>query len=834
MPMTENERTLSNKGAFSRILFEQSPLAMQIYNPDGDVVKANKSWERFWRVSAETAVAHNNILQDEQARKIGLTAAFQQALLGNSTILHDVEYNPHRISTKGRKKFFHIRMFPLRIDDDQIEGVVCVLEDTTDMIALEVERRSYWKRLEHEVDVRTRQLEGLLQFSTKLIGFDALQSVYTFIISQTKNVLEFDHSTLLIISEESGQLVVAATIGFPQSMAGTFVLLENHGLPSLVAKQRSAAVVEDFQTEQRFAVPDAIFEHKLTSALAVPMMNKDKIIGVLIGHTRAGKIFSENEITLYQNYANLSAVALSNIMSMESLKRSKERVRQLFENASDAIYLVDVKTGRIVDCNHKAVVLDGYSRQEMLSMKMSDIFPEEEHELLRQQRRQLIKNGFCTTMGTFHVHHLRKDGLRVPVEGSASIVETDDRQLIMNIVRDISSRKAMEREREIIAAKLQRSRRMESIGLMAGGIAHDLNNILSGVISYPELLMMRLAEDDPIREDLQKIMEAGKRASGVTSDLLTIARGAANVKETLSLNALIKKYLVSPEFCKLISLHPKVAFIPRLDSKVKNIHCSTLHLQKVLLNLATNAAEAITGTGQVVISTCHRVVERETGHGVLPGEYTVLRVQDNGSGISEQDLEHIFDPFYTTKVMGRSGTGLGLAVVWNTVQDHNGFVNVDSDAGGTTFTLYFPVADSQERFVHTPDREKSLIELHGKGKILVVDDEQVQRDIAVKILQHLGYMVTAKSSGEECLAFLQENAVDLVVLDMIMEPGINGRQTYEQMTSIHPGQKAIVVSGFSQSADVQRVMELGGCGFLKKPYTMLELGQAVYDALLNK
>ena len=628
--------TREKQETFSRILFDQSPFAMQIYSPDGFVVKANEGWEKFWRVSSHASVDRYNIFKDKQAREIGLTSAFKQALNGISTTLHDVEYDPARICIAGRKRYFHVRMLPLRLGEDQIEGVLCILQDNTDAKTLEMERRGYRKRLEHEVNVRTRQLEALLQFSTELTGLDDLHSVYEFVTSWAMSLLGFDHSTLFIFSRESGRLVMEATIGFPKSMVGTFFLLEDQGLPTLVARQRKVAVVEDFKTEQRFSIPDIIFEHKLTSSLAVPMMNKDKVIGVLIGHTKAKRFFSDSDISLYQNFANQSAVAIANIMNLDSLKRSEERFRQLFENANDAIYLVDVQTRRIVDCNRKALILDGYSHEEMTAMKMLELFPEEEREQLQQRRKQLFKNGFCITLGDFH--HVRKDGSRLPVEISSSMVKTGDQTLVMNIIRDVSGRKALEQDREAIAAKLRRSRRMEAIGLMAGGIAHDLNNILSGVISYPELLMIKLAKDDPIRTDLQKIMESGQRAADVVADLLTVARGAASVKESISLNGLIKNYLVSPEFCKLMSLHPEVVFKSSLSPDVLSILCSPIHIQKVLLNLATNAAEAINGQGRVVISTCSRVVTSETEHGVPAGAYTVLSVQDSGSGISEQDL----------------------------------------------------------------------------------------------------------------------------------------------------------------------------------------------------
>ena len=379
--------------------------------------------------------------------------------------------------------------------------------------------------------------------------------------------------------------------------------------------------------------------------------------------------------------------------------------------------------------------------------------------------------------------------------------------------------------------RLKNAQKMEAIGLLAGGVAHDLNNILSGVISFPEFMMMNLPEGDPVRADLQKVMESGQRAAGVVADLLTVARGAAIVKEPICLNELIGDYMVSPEVCNLISLYPEVNFVTRLTPEVKHILCSPVHIQKVLLNLFTNAAESINGAGEVEVCTFCRTIDHvDAVQGMSAGEYTVLRVQDTGTGISQHDLDHIFDPFYSTKKMGRSGTGLGLAVVWNTVQDHEGSVSVNSGDGGTAFTLHLPVS-KQAKSSKMSKLGEVLGTLHGKETLLVVDDEEMQREIVVKILTTLGYEVSAVSSGEEALVFLEKNTVDLVLLDMHMEPGINGRQTFEQIIRIHPEQKAIVVSGYSESDDIKHVMALGGCGLLKKPYTMEEIGRAVQEAL---
>ena len=230
--------------------------------------------------------------------------------------------------------------------------------------------------------------------------------------------------------------------------------------------------------------------------------------------------------------------------------------------------------------------------------------------------------------------------------------------------------------------KLARSKKMESLGLLAGGVAHDLNNVLSGIVSYPELLLLQLPEDSPFRKAIETIKESGDRAVAIVQDLLTVARGVATTKEPLNLNDLIGDYLHSPEFNKLKQFHPTVTVKTNLDTDLLNISGSHVHIRKVVMNLVSNASEAIEGSGNVTISTVNRYVDTPLrGYDDINiGEYAVLAVSDDGSGISSDDLERIFEPFYTKKIMGRSGTGLGLAVVWNVVQDHKGYIDVTSNA----------------------------------------------------------------------------------------------------------------------------------------------------------
>jgi PAS domain S-box-containing protein len=399
------------------------------------------------------------------------------------------------------------------------------------------------------------------------------------------------------------------------------------------------------------------------------------------------------------------------------------------------------------------------------------------------------------------------------------------------IVLDISERVKAEDEKERLQDKLQRSQKMESLGFLAGGVAHDLNNVLSGIVSYPELILMDLPEDSKLRKPIETMQESGHRAAAIVQDLLTMARGVATTKEPLNLNDIVSDYLNSPEFKKLEHFHPTVTVKSNLDTDLFNIGGSHVHIRKVVMNLVSNASEAIEGVGYVTISTMNRYVDRtQRGYDdVNIGEYAVLSVSDNGSGISSDDLERIFEPFYTKKVMGRSGTGLGLAVVWNTVQDHKGYIDVTSDENGTTFELYFPTTRDE---ISGKDLSIPTKDYKGNGEtILVVDDVESQREISCKMLDALGYKTIAIASGEGAVAYMKENTADLLLIDMIMDPGINGRETYERIIESHPNQKAIIISGFAETDEVKEAQKLGVGKYIKKPFTLEKIGLAVKEEL---
>jgi len=403
-----------------------------------------------------------------------------------------------------------------------------------------------------------------------------------------------------------------------------------------------------------------------------------------------------------------------------------------------------------------------------------------------------------------------------------------------NLLHEIHERKEAEKNKKELVTQLHRDQKMKAIGLMAGGVAHDLNNILSGLTGYPELLLLQLPPESNLRSSILAIKEAGERAAAVVTDLLTVARGVASSKINANLNTLLREYLDSPEHHKLISVHPFVEHHHFLADNLPSIHCSPVHIKKCVMNLMTNAVEAIDRAGSVTITTTSigadssLAEERELKPHT---EHVLLTVTDTGSGIAKENIGHIFEPFYTKKVIGRSGTGLGLTVVWNVVEENDGKIFVHSSEQGTCFELYFPVSNGKESLKIHQDLSEDL---NGNGEhILVVDDEPQLLDIADQMLTSLGYVVDSVSSGEAAIEFVKTRPVDLLIVDMLMDPGMNGRRMYEEICKIYPKQKAIIVSGFSENDDVKASIETGANEFLKKPYSIQQLGKSVKKALYS-
>jgi signal transduction histidine kinase/ActR/RegA family two-component response regulator len=382
-------------------------------------------------------------------------------------------------------------------------------------------------------------------------------------------------------------------------------------------------------------------------------------------------------------------------------------------------------------------------------------------------------------------------------------------------------------ERRSIQEKLLRAQKMEIIGTMAAGVAHDLNNILTGMVSLPDLILTTLPEHDPLRNDLMTIKKSGMRAAAVVQDLLNLARKNIVYNETLELRSVINDYLIGTEHQTIVQNNPGIHLCTDFPERDFIVTGSRIHLLKILMNLVSNAAESMPRGGDLLLSLgAKRIAPRADRGGLTEGNYVCLEVADSGDGIEQDNLERIFEPFFTTKIMGRSGSGLGLTVVRETVKDHKGFIDVRSVKGkGTTFTILLPetvAATTRTVLEPSPDSYR------GKGEsILIVDDLESQRTLLKSIIERLGYRAETSASGEDALAYLKNQPVDLLILDMIMPSGMDGLDTYREVVKIRKEQRAIIVSGYADTSRTERLYELGISTHIRKPYTFKQIGKAV-------
>ncbi len=514
----------------------------------------------------------------------------------------------------------------------------------------------------------------------------------------------------------------------------------------------------------------------------------------------------------------------------KALRESEEKYKNLVRHAPAGIYEFDMQTLKFVSVNDVMCQYSGYTRSELLELDPFAILAEESKGMLTS----LVAEVFTTRPSQLTTEYklAGKHGREFWVLSNARFFyENGIPTRAMAVIHDLTAIRKAEEEKRALEIKLQNARKLESLGTLAGGVAHDLNNILSGIVSYPDFLLLDIEEGHPLRQPLLAIKRSGEKAAEIVQDLLTLARRSTAAKKVINLTHIVNEFLASPEYRKIVDDRNDLAVTADLAGDMLNVMGSGTHISKTIMNLVANAADAMPAGGRVTVSTRDCYVDKPlVGFEVIPeGEYCILEIADTGIGIPRADLEKIFEPFYTKKVMGRSGTGLGMSVVWGTVKDHDGFIDiVTAEGSGTTFSLYFPASRSDKE---TP-ASVYIDDYLGKGEsVLIIDDAPEQRDLAGRMLQRLGYDVHAAASGEEAVALIHEKRFAVLILDMIMPGGMNGLETFRAILEIVPGQKAVIASGYAESAQVHEAQRLGAGRYIKKPYTLEKIGLAVRSEL---
>jgi PAS domain S-box-containing protein len=502
------------------------------------------------------------------------------------------------------------------------------------------------------------------------------------------------------------------------------------------------------------------------------------------------------------------------IAAEAALRRSEERYRDLFENAHDLIVSVRLD-GSIEYVNQAWCRTLGYTREEAAALSLGALLHPECSTECRDKLRELLERGESEHMHTI----LRaKGGEKVVVDGDVTAVHDQGRRVALRgILRDVTEKEQLEEE-------MRKREKLESIGLLAGGIAHDFNNILTAILGNLNLAALHVRPGEALAARLKEAEHAALSARDLTQQLLTFSRGGQPVKKVADLGELVRQQAAFALRGSAVSCRYDIA----PDLRAAEVDAG--QIGQVVSNLVINAVQATRGGGRIFVGARNAEVSPRDGLPLPAGAYVLLTVRDEGCGIPAENLQRIFDPYFTTKP---EGNGLGLSIVHSIVSKHGGCVRVASVSGeGSTFSVYLPATEQQA----APEAREPEPAPAGKGRVLVLDDEAIVREVATHMLRELGYEVECAPDGAEALRLYRAaldsgGRFDAVIMDLTIPGGMGGGEAIAQLRAIDPGVRAIVSSGYSNDPIMARCGDFGFCGVIAKPYKLADLAAVVREAV---
>ncbi|MBA4394269.1 MAG: hypothetical protein C0407_12030, partial [Desulfobacca sp.] len=508
----------------------------------------------------------------------------------------------------------------------------------------------------------------------------------------------------------------------------------------------------------------------------------------------------------------------------ESLISEKEHLMVTLRSIGDGVITTDTE-GRISLINTVAEILTGWTQEEAHGWPLADVF-----RIINEKTRQPVEDPVSRVLRTGqiiglanHTALLAKDGIERSIADSGAPIRDREGKMIgvVLVFRDITELKSLEEER-------LKSSKLESMGILAGGIAHDFNNLLTGILGNISLAKLNIAPQSPASRNLAETEKAIFRAKELTHQLLTFSKGGAPIIKPTFLSDLLK------DTVRFALSGTNIHWEADIASDLFSAEIDEGQISQVIHNMAINAQQAMPHGGTLRLTAQNHIYhEKLEKPYVGPGRYIKITIQDQGIGISPDHLTKIFDPYFTTK---KEGSGLGLATVYSVIKNHNGFITVESELNqGTTFTIFLPASPTQQALM--PEEPEEKLD-SGQGKILIMDDEEIVREVASEIVQYLGYEVQTASEGGEAIEFFrkaQENKTPFsaVILDLTIRGGIGGKETMEKLLEINPEVKALVSSGYSDDPIMANFQEYGFKGIISKPYKIQDM-QNILSRVLKK
>ena len=504
----------------------------------------------------------------------------------------------------------------------------------------------------------------------------------------------------------------------------------------------------------------------------------------------------------------------------KKLRQSEEKYRVLVENAGEVILVA--QNGEIKFVNRRVVEFLGYAPEEMTGKSFFDyVFPED-RETINKMDLKRLQGENLSGHNPFRV--MDRAGHSKWVEANAVVINWEKKPATLNFLKDITAQRSLEDQ-------LRQAHKMESVGRLAGGVAHDYNNMLSVILGYTEMAMEKIELSDPLHDDLKQVLKAANRSAEITRQLLAFARKQTIVPRSLDLNRTVEGMLKMLR--RLIGEDIDLAWLPAAG--LWSVKMDPSQIDQILANLCVNARDAIVDVGKVTIETCKVTIDNaycDDHPGFIPGDFVVLAVSDDGCGMDKEIFDKIFDPFFTTKGVGE-GTGLGLSTVYGIVKQNNGFINVYSEVGkGTTFRIYLPRHEGEIRRSNVVESQTPL---QGRGEtVLVVEDDPAVMKVTTRMLKKLGYHVLTAETPSEAKNLAKEHAgtIDLIITDVVM-PEMNGRDLASHLHTLYPSLKMLFMSGYTADVIAHRGMLGEGVNFIQKPFSMKILGEKVVKALFS-
>jgi PAS domain S-box-containing protein len=689
------------------------------------------------------------------------------------------------------------------------------------MIRRAIEKRQAEDALQRVAEQRQR----LLQMAQSVISTLALDEVIRQTQQTLQEVLAYDFFGFYWLDEETKELrpsLIVSPAAFVEAEAlREWAIPPRQGLLGAVVYLGQEALINNAHLDPRSVYPPGMAptcEH----VIILPIRTKTKTLGALIVGRITETPFTEEEFELTQLFNSYVSLAVENARLFEQTTLSEKRYRTLFEESKDAIFII-TPDGKIVDANPAAVELSSYSSwEELLHVDVTPYlhtFP----GTLDQVEQSLVQQGFVKD---FEFVIKRRDGRKLTVLGSITAVrdENGDLTAYQGIIRDITERKQLE-------AQLHQSQKMEAIGRLAGGVAHDFNNLLTVIKGYAGLLLsLQPDESNQQSKDIEQIMQAAEQAATLTRQLLAFSRQQPLQPKIINLNQVM--IYLEKMLRRLIG--EDIDLTTMLADELGQVKADPGQIEQVIMNLAVNARDAMPQGGKLTVETANIELDESYARhyvDVTPGTYVMLAVSDTGQGMNEEVQSHIFEPFFTTKEPGH-GTGLGLATVHGIVKQSNGHISVYSEPGqGTVFKIYLPQVKNPLELTQ-PDLPLTT-SLEGRETILLVEDNEMVRQLVQQVLDKNGYRVLVAHNGEAAIQVckMDETPIQLLVTDVIMPGGMNGYEVAKLLTSFYPAMKVLYMSGYADEAIVRHGILEEGTAFLQKPFTPKILAQKVREVL---